>query len=172
MKKVWLVILIIIIIAVIAGCTYKIVNTNSETKKSENVINETVANMSTTVNAVNKENKTNNVSNVNENKENKVKNEVIENKVENEIENKVEQNNTVQNTPSTSTEVLTESPKTNEEKAIKIVKEDWDSEEGVYFSSMGIDSQGRYIVTVNDSNTTGTLAWYAVNVVTGEFEVQ
>lgn len=171
MKKVWLVILIIIIIGVIAGCVYKIVNSNSETKKTENIINETVVNMSTTVNEANKENKINNVSNETES-ENKVKNEEIENKVENKIDNNVEKNNTIQNTQNTSTEVLTQSPKTNEEKAIKIVKEDWNSEEGVYFSTMGIDSQGRYIVTVNDSNTTGTLAWYAVNVVTGEFEVQ
>lgn len=60
----------------------------------------------------------------------------------------------------------------NEDRAISIVKKNWGSEEGVYFTTMGIDSNGRYIVTVNDSSTTAVYASYAVNIETGEFEVQ
>ena len=57
---------------------------------------------------------------------------------------------------------------TNEEKAINAVKRTWGSEEGVYFASMGIDSKGRYIVSVNDSATSAVYGWYNVDIQTGE----
>ena len=61
---------------------------------------------------------------------------------------------------------------TNEEKAINAVKKVWGAEEGVYFSCMGIDANGRYIVTVNDSATSAVFGWYSVDVETGEVKAQ
>ena len=67
---------------------------------------------------------------------------------------------------------MQESGASNEEKAINIVKKDWGTTDGIYFVTMGIDASGKYIVTVNDSNTTGTLVWYSVDVTTGKFSIQ
>lgn len=51
-----------------------------------------------------------------------------------------------------------------EEKAIELAKKQWKSTEGVYFSNMAINSKGNYIVTVNDSKTSKTLAFYEIDV--------
>ncbi len=113
---------------------------------------------------------------------NQNKNEVIINNIENNIssqntiENKqdeIEKEDIVQNKPDTKD--TTEEEKlqkatglTNEEKAVSAVKTAWGSEDGVYFSCMGIDADGRYIVTVNDSSTSAVYGWYNVNIQTGE----
>lgn len=52
----------------------------------------------------------------------------------------------------------------NEEKTIELAKKQWKSTEGVYFSNMAINSKGNYIVTVNDSKTSKTLAFYEIDV--------
>lgn len=152
--------LIILIIAVALGLTwfsYKYINPEATVESNTNVTkNETRANI--------EENKISS-SNVQENKQ---ENENI-NKQENTTEtnvNKKEDDNKV--------EVTTEKTtgESNEEKAINAVKKAWGSEEGVYFSSMGIDAKGRYIVTVNDSSTSSVYAWYNVNIQTGEVEAQ
>lgn len=62
------------------------------------------------------------------------------------------------------TEVLNGTISSKEEKAIELVKKKWGSTDGVYFSNMGINSKGNYIVTVNDSTTSKTLAFYEVDV--------
>ena len=82
-------------------------------------------------------------------------------KTKNEEENKKEEVATEQTTG-----------ETNEEKAINAVKRTWGSEEGVYFASMGIDSKGRYIVSVNDSATSAVYGWYNVDIQTGEVNSQ
>lgn len=97
----------------------------------------------------------------------------VENNVENEVSNKVNETNEANNIVANNvSENAKSTGATNEEKAINIVKKNWGSEEGVYFVTMGIDAKGRYIVTVNDSSTTAIYAWYAVNLETGEFEIQ
>ena len=148
-KNIILIVLFIVVIAVILGVGYKIINKNENTIEEGNAINETSQNMEINVNTA------------------------TENKQEvNEVENKVNEN-TESNTQTTDkTEVMQESGANNEEKAINIVKKDWGTTDGVYFVTMGIDASGKYIVTVNDSNTTGTLAWYSVDVTTGKFSIQ
>ncbi len=144
-KTILLIILIIIIIAVIAIFGCNILNNNEDVNETQNSINETSQNMQSTVNETETE----------KNVVNEVQNNVIENKVENNVNNTIE--NVVTNQ---TTEVLENDGASNEEKAINIVKKDWGTTEGVYFVTMGIDASGKYIVTVNDSSTTATLAWY------------
>ena len=150
-KNIILIVLFIVVIAVILGVGYKIINKNENTIEEGNAINETSQNMEINVNTA-----TENV--VNETENNVIENSTTENKQEvNEVDK---------------TEVMQESGANNEEKAINIVKKDWGTTDGVYFVTMGIDASGKYIVTVNDSNTTGTLAWYSVDVTTGKFSIQ
>lgn len=144
-KTILLIILIIIIIAVIAIFGCNILNKNEDVNETQNSINETSQNMQSTVNETETE----------KNVVNEVQNNVIENKIENNVNNTIE--NIVTNQ---TTEVLENDGASNEEKAINIVKKDWGTTEGVYFVTMGIDASGKYIVTVNDSSTTATLAWY------------
>ena len=73
------------------------------------------------------------------------------------IENEVEE-------PKENTEVLNGTVTSKEEKAIELAKKQWKSTEGVYFSNMAINSKGNYIVTVNDSKTSKTLAFYEIDV--------
>ena len=104
---------------------------------------------------------------------NETQNNVIENEVENkQTENKIENTTTQNVVTNETTEVLQNNGASNEEKAINIVKNDWGTTENVYFVTMGIDASGKYIVTVNDSSTTATLAWYLVDVATGKFDIQ
>ena len=73
------------------------------------------------------------------------------------IENEVEE-------PKENTEVLNGTVTSKEEKAKELAKKQWKSTEGVYFSNMAINSKGNYIVTVNDSKTSKTLAFYEIDV--------
>lgn len=73
------------------------------------------------------------------------------------IENEVEE-------PKENTEVLNGTVTSKEEKAIELAKKQWKSTEGVYFLNMAINSKGNYIVTVNDSKTSKTLAFYEIDV--------
>ena len=57
-----------------------------------------------------------------------------------------------------------ESVTTREERAVELVKKEWGSTDGVYFSNESVDSQGRYIVSVRDKKTTTSLAFYLVDV--------
>lgn len=147
-KTILLIISVIIVIAVIAIFGFNILNKNENVNETQNSINATSQNMQNAVN----ETETNVV--------NELQNNVIENEVENkQVENNV--NNVAENVVTNqTTEVLEDDGASNEEKAINIVKKDWGTTEGVYFVTMGIDASGKYIVTVNDSSTTATLAWY------------
>ena len=149
-------IMIIVVLAVACVMTwfaYKIiVETNGHSETVSNVTNEV-----NEVNSVN-ENTANIENTVQENEENTLQENEVEETKNEELQNTITKNNN--------------SGMSNEEKAISIVKKNWGSEEGVYFTTMGIDASGRYIVTVNDSSTTAIYASYAVNIETEEFEVQ
>lgn len=149
-KTILLIILVIIVIAVIAIFGSDILNNNENVNETQNSINETNQNMQIEVNETE-----NNIVN-------ETQNNITENEVENkQVENSIENNTTTQNVVTNeTTEVLENDGASNEEKAINIVKKDWGTNEGVYFVTMGIDASGKYIVTVNDSATTATLAWY------------
>lgn len=104
-------------------------------------------------------------------------NDLFENVEVNETNNQIKQdenkqntnqeqtnNNTNQKNEQKNTETTNESVTSKEEKAVNLVKKTWGDSQGVYFSNMGIDNQGRYIVSVNDSGSTKTLAFYIVDV--------
>lgn len=147
-KTILLIMLVIIVIAVIAIFGFNILSKNENVNETQNSINATSQNMQSAVNGTEK-----NI--VNESQNNVIENEVENKQVENNVNNVAE--NVVTNQ---TTEVLENDGASNEEKAINIVKKDWGTTEGVYFVTMGIDASGKYIVTVNDSSTTATLAWY------------
>lgn len=92
----------------------------------------------------------------------------VENKENNTIKNEVninitdEENNIVDNPEP-------EKPKTDLEKAIEIVKEDWGSDSSVYYAADGKTTKGEFIICVRDKNSTAALAWYTVNLEDGTF---
>ena len=89
-------------------------------------------------------------------------NKLFENINESNNKNENEENN--EEKANNNTEVLNGTVSSKEDKAIELVKKKWGSTEGVYFSNMAINSRGNYIVTVNDSITSKTLAFYEVDV--------
>lgn len=96
--------------------------------------------------------------------ENVQTNEQTENVVENE---NITNNQKEEKQEDKTNEVIsesTESVTTREEKAVELVKKEWGSTDGVYFSNESVDSQGRYIVSVRDKKTTASLAFYLVDV--------
>lgn len=149
-------IMIIVVLAVACVMTwfaYKII-------VESNSPSETVSNVTSGQNEVNSSNEKS--ANVEKKDQDDVENTLEENTIESN--NNEEALNTIQKN--------TNNGMSNEEKAISIVKKNWGSEEGVYFTTMGIDASGRFIVTVNDSSTTAIYASYAVNIETEECEVQ
>ena len=98
---------------------------------------------------------------INELFDNVIENEISENVVENNTQNHDEQTQNKQVNSSTS---VTESHTSKEERAVELVKKEWGSSSGVYFSNDSVDEQGRYIVSVHDSKTTMTLAFYLVDL--------
>ena len=95
----------------------------------------------------------------NEVTENQIDNTQVNNeKIENPEENKIEESN--------NTEIQELS---DDEKALKIVKDDWGTTDGVYFKIENINGNGTYEIAVRDSNLTNELAWYTVDPKTGKF---
>lgn len=104
--------------------------------------------------------------------ENKIVNEIKENILTNEMMNTdtiVDNSENEEENTITSTEIFEEEPKTAEEKAINIVKEDWGEDKNVDISIDGIDSNSNYIVAVRDNATTEAKAFYIVNILDGTF---
>lgn len=105
---------------------------------------------------------------INELFENNIDNELVENHLDNKsntmIENtqKQEDNKEEENVEEASSGA--ESVTTREERAVALVKKEWGSTDGVYFTSESIDSKGRYIVSVRDKKTTASLMFYVVDV--------
>lgn len=60
---------------------------------------------------------------------------------------------------------------TDKEKAINIAKKDWGTDNTVYFSDEGVDN-GKYRVTVRDSNTTYILREYIIDVDNETFTIK
>lgn len=105
------------------------------------------------------------VKNSNKLTNNQVKNET-NNNTKNEVKNELNNN---ENTNTTTNEPKEETPKTDLEKAIDIVKKDWGADNTVYFAQDGQKESGEYIICVRDTETTSAKAWYTVNVQTGTF---
>lgn len=107
----------------------------------------------------------NKVENINKPTNNQIKKET-NNNIKNEAKNEVNSN---ENTSATTNEPKEETPKTDLEKAIDIVKKDWGVDNTVYFAQDGQKESGEYIICVRDTETTSAKAWYTVNVQTGTF---
>ena len=148
MKKIYIILVIIVIIAGI------VIGINIKDDNTKETISENHENKNEQENS-NIENKT--INNNIENKQEEIKN-IVENDVTNNTEEIPEQKEE---------ETL---PKTDLEKAIDIVKKDWGEDSSVYFAQDGQTQTGEYIICVRDAQTTNALAWYTVNVDTGEFE--
>lgn len=113
----------------------------------------------------------------NEDKNNQTNIEVVNkentNKIENNtaIENNEEQNSTTEN-KETQTETFTESPKSDREKAIDIVKKAYGEGQHISFNiQTDDDGKGRIVVSVTDTNTTRNV-FYHVDIGTGKYEIQ
>ena len=150
MKKI---LIFLVIVAIVFGISFYFANKYS----NESYINNATGGNTTVTNKP----KNNETSNVINNKTNTVNNE-IENSVNNTIENNIEENQ------GEVKETFTEDVKTEEEKAKNIVSKDWNKSSDT-ITVDGMNQNGEYIVTVRDSSTTEALAYYTVNVTTGNF---
>ncbi len=89
---------------------------------------------------------------------------------EDELQNSIMQNEIVENNiQEEQTNTTQEKPKTEEDKAIQIVKQDYNTTSNVEFSIEGTDANGNKIVTIRDPQTTQALAFYFVNITNGTF---
>lgn len=105
-----------------------------------------------------------------------------ENNIENETSNNEKENAQVNNTqtsnkPSVSDNTSIDNQITpGEKKALELVKEAWKKEwsnlNDVSFNNESIQSDGKYIVSVNDSKTTRVIRRYVVDTITGVVEEQ
>ena len=152
LKTLTLIFLIIVIASLLTWLSYIIIVDKNIKEANSNIVNNEIAtniNETETASSSVRENK---IEKTDEKDEKKIETQEIKNNEEAEKE-KVEN-------------------QTNEEKAINAVKKAWGSEQGVYFASMGIDANGRYIVSVNDSATSVVYGWYSVDIDTGEVKAQ
>ena len=119
---------------------------------------------------VNQIEKSNNVNTV-DSKNNIKDNNTIGNEIGNIVENTIE--NTVDNKNADPTPTTASKPKTDEEKAIDIVKKDYINSNtdlsSIEFSVEDKDGKGRHIVAVRNSKTTAVLAFYHVDVANNTF---
>lgn len=148
MKKItWIIIISIIILAgIICAVVY------DKVKKPE---------LSNTVD-------TNYINNMQEN--DNLTNKVDENISQNEVvTNEIVENEIMSNTQEGENKVPENDSKTEEEKAIQIVKEDYKQLGNVEFSAEGTDSEGNKIVVVRDPETTAALVFYFVNTSNSTF---
>ena len=146
MKKV---IIFIVVVLLVAGLAFVI---------SKNISNENTNTQNTNVTNTTKQNT--------QSKTNTVKTNTVKNEVNNTVENIVNEN--VQETGS---ETFVESPETELEKAIAIVKADWGDTSAEY-SSQGMDNNGNYIIQVANNAGGEVHAFYKVNVNNGTFTKQ
>ncbi|MBP3502356.1 MAG: hypothetical protein J6K42_02620 [Clostridia bacterium] len=165
-KKEKKIIIICIIIIIGVALTFAYIGCTKYLKEGNNKSNNIVSGMNENNNIIIEDN-------------NIVENNIIENNIINNIENNTieaenqnivpEEKNELEKpnvTPNNDSELESNN---DEEKVIEIVKKDWGSSDGVYFKIQAIDSNGNYVVSVNNSETTASLAWYTVNPKTGEF---
>lgn len=110
-------------------------------------------------------------TNTQKQEENTITNEQTNNIANELIENEIEKNNIPETKEPTITEPEDpkETPQTEEEKAIEIVKKDMGVSDEIKFEIEGKDSKGRIIVTVRNVQTTEALQFYHVDVSNGTF---
>lgn len=118
-------------------------------------------------------NSSKNVStNTQKQEENTIVNEEINNNTNKIVENVIDENNIVENTQITTTSPEEEQgkSKTDNEKAIEIVEKDWGTQvDGIKFNVEGVDSKGRIVVVVRNTETTQALQFYYVDITNKTF---
>ena len=162
-KTTILVIAVIICAIAMTFISYKIIN-NDEQK--EPVSSST--NVEKDIESKNEE--TNKTENEVLNKKEEKAEEAKENEEKNKDQNKEEENDEINNVEEPKTPQVEGA--TNQEKAINIVKNKWGQSNDVYFAAMGIDTEGKYIISVNDSATSAVRAWCYVDVDKAEIVVK
>ena len=130
-------------------------------------------------NTINEEKEIEDVVNEKEDKEveSLVQNEVVKNKVENTVKNEV--NNTtnkvtvIEKNQGTITEEEKDELNTddNKEKAVKLVKDKYDTGSGMIFFCDSVLSTGEFVVAAKSSSSSSISAYYKVNLTTGEVTI-
>lgn len=130
-------------------------------------------------NTINEEKEIEDVVNEKEDKEveSLVQNEVVKNKVENTVKNEV--NNTtnkvtvIEKNQGTITEEEKDELNTddNKEKAVKLVKDKYDTGSGMIFFCDSVLSTGEFVVAAKSSSSSSISAYYKVNLTTGEVSI-
>lgn len=103
-----------------------------------------------------------------------------ENNIEDEKDNSEKENTQANKTNSesntTKNETVDNQTTPGEKKALELAKAEWKKEwgnlSGVSFNNESIQSDGKYIVSVNDSKTTRVICRYVVDTITGLVEEQ
>ena len=135
-KGMWtIIIIVIIVIGIMCG-----ISMSENDKENTQMTNSNVE--------TNKQENEENANMINEIQEDETQNVIDENMIANEV----------------NTETFDEEPKTEQDKAIQIVKKDYGTSSNIKFSVEGMDSNGRHVVVVRDINTTEALVFYFVNV--------
>ena len=162
-KKTKVIISILVIIIIMVGffLVYTLLNKNTYNASSNQVITNNIGN--STKNELN-----------NNDDENIIKNEV--NTINNMVDNKVDNNNKIENNTANNiveNKIENENSeiqeKTDEEKAIEIVKKDYGNNANVSFKIEQINPNGTYVIRVMDAETSLVLQWYTVDPKTGKF---
>ena len=106
-----------------------------------------------------------NVSSSNKNNSNtsSKKEEVVEDKKEEEVKEN-EENTEKENDEDKNEPVVEENSISSEDKAIDLAKKEYGNSSDVYFKIEQIVSNGVYIISVRDNETTEAYAWYNVDV--------
>lgn len=170
MKKFWIVVGIVGVVIFLGYIgkdmdLSKIGENNGNTAASKNIItakNNTSNNTKTTEN-----NTTNNTSNNAKNEANNTTNEANATNESNTTNTTNSTENTTSNTTDNQTKTVEVVTVSDEDKAIDLAKKAYGSSDGVYFKVEQIESNGIYIISVRDTETTSALSWYNVNVKTG-----
>ena len=98
-----------------------------------------------------------------------VENITMENVTE---ENKEKDDRNITQTPEDKGTEVVETEENGEAKAKKIVQNDWGTDDTVYFSMDGLATNGDYIISVRDKQTTKQIAKYIVNTTKGTFKIE
>ena len=123
----------------------------------------------------------NDTSEVNTEEENTIVEEIDENEIEqeqtnslDEEKNVIEENltnsettQTIQDIPEQQSIAQNEGP-TDEEKVIELAKNTWGPNDNSVTFNIGNREGDIYMVSVNNKETTAVLAWYQVNIATGQ----
>lgn len=147
MKKILIVIAIVVVIIAGVFVANKMLK-NDETKPTSQ--------SSVSNNTINNEIQNNNTNEANTNQNNAIQdnNTVADN------------NETEENETKPSKDPIAEA-KTDEEKAIAIVKKEWGEDSSVNFVYDHKNENGEFVIAVRNSSTTAAIEWYIVNINTG-----